>query len=356
MPDIRVLTTPAEFNRLPDLEVAVWGLPARDVVSGNIVRAITLNGGVAHGAYNGDLMIGMSLALPAFRSRKRLLWSHMAGVLPEYQGQGIGFALKQAQRTWALNHGYGEMRWTFDPLQRGNAHFNLHLLGCYAETYYVDFYGKMEDAINVSAPTDRLEAVWKLKDERVTQLAAGNLPAEFRSEITTIILRNLDSVPASALPDDVLGEADLFIEILRRARELTHTQMIEWRLALRDALQLAFASGYRIIDLVERNDQVYYRLERQSGYLLYVLECSDGSLYTGIALDLNRRIAQHNSGKGAAYTRSRRPVRLLAAWSYPSKSAALKAESTFKTQSRTQKLKLVASSEHWNGGQRLTDR
>ncbi|MDX2136942.1 MAG: GNAT family N-acetyltransferase [Chloroflexota bacterium] len=355
MPDIRVLTTPAEFNHLPDIEIAVWGLPARDVVSGNIVRAITLNGGVAHGAYDGDLMIGMSLALPAFRSRKRLLWSHMAGVLPDYQGQGIGFALKQAQREWALKHGYDEMRWTFDPLQRGNAHFNLHLLGCYAETYYVDFYGQMEDAINVSAPTDRLEAVWKLKDERVKQLTAGNLPTPFRGNIERVILRNHDSAPELNL-DTTTEQANLFLEIPRRARDLPSAKMIDWRLALREAMQHAIAQGYRLVDLVERDEQVYYRLERQPGYMLYVLECSDGSLYTGIALELERRVAQHNAGKGAAYTRSRRPVRLLAAWSYPSKGAALKAELALKNQNRGYKLKLLESDAQWEGGIRQNAR
>jgi predicted GNAT superfamily acetyltransferase len=350
MPDIRVLTTPAEFNQLPDLEVAVWGLPARDVVSGNIVRAITLNGGVAHGAYVDDRMIGMSLALPAFRNRKRLLWSHMAGVLPDYQGQGIGFALKQAQREWALKHGYDEMRWTFDPLQRGNAHFNLHLLGCYAENYHVDFYGQMEDAINVSAPTDRLEAVWKLKDERVKQLAAGNLPTLYRGKIENVLLYNRVSVPTVAPLDNTVEQTNIFIEIPRRARELTHAQMIEWRLALRDMLQFALASGYRVIDLVERDDHIYYRLERQPGYLLYVLECGDGSLYTGIALDLERRIAQHNAGKGAVYTRTRRPVRLLAAWSYPGKSAALKAELALKAKTRADKLRLIEAASSWHDG------
>jgi predicted GNAT superfamily acetyltransferase len=173
MPDIRVLTTPQEFNMLPDLEIAVWGLPARDVVSGNIVRAITLNGGVAHGAFDGDRMIGMSLALVGLRGKQPILWSHMAAVIPGLQGQGIGFAIKQAQRDWALVHGFEAMHWTFDPLQRGNAHFNLHLLGATSETYHVDFYGAMADAINVSAPTDRLEATWKLKDTRVKQLAAS---------------------------------------------------------------------------------------------------------------------------------------------------------------------------------------
>jgi putative endonuclease len=63
---------------------------------------------------------------------------------------------------------------------------------------------------------------------------------------------------------------------------------------------------------------------------LYVLECSDGSLYTGIALDVARRYVQHCRGKAAAYTRSRPPVRLVGAIAAGSRSSALKLEHGFK--------------------------
>jgi predicted GNAT superfamily acetyltransferase len=342
MPDIRVLTDPADYNQIPDLEIAVWGLPAKDVVSGNIIRAITLNGGVAHGAFDGGRMIGMALALVGLRGRKVILWSHMAAVLPELQGQGIGFALKQAQRDWALKQGYDEMRWTFDPIQRGNAHFNLHLLGSTSDIYHIDFYGSMADAINVSAPTDRLEAVWKLKDTRVKQLAVGDLPRDHRPSAfeASLLLRAEQDMPIAC---EVQQAPDFaYIQIPRHARTLDASMMHTWRYALRDALQSAFARGYRAIDLLEYDGGVFYVLERQSCYLLYVVECADKTLYTGIALDVQARLTQHNAGRGDAYTAARRPVRLLAAWSFPSRSAALKAEAAFKKLSRTQKSQHVS--------------
>jgi predicted GIY-YIG superfamily endonuclease len=67
-----------------------------------------------------------------------------------------------------------------------------------------------------------------------------------------------------------------------------------------------------------------------STWWLYVLECIDGSLYTGITVDLERRYAQHCRGKAAAYTRSRPPVRLLGAMAAASRSSALKLEYAFK--------------------------
>ena len=74
---------------------------------------------------------------------------------------------------------------------------------------------------------------------------------------------------------------------------------------------------------------------------MYVLECADGSLYTGITTDLERRVHEHNSGTGANFTRARRPVQLL--WSEPAadRSGALKRELEIKRFSRARKLELV---------------
>lgn len=74
----------------------------------------------------------------------------------------------------------------------------------------------------------------------------------------------------------------------------------------------------------------------------YVLECADKSLYTGYTTDLERRLATHNSGKGAKYTRGRLPVRLLYSESFISKPQALKAEAAFKKKTRQQKLDYIA--------------
>jgi putative endonuclease len=71
---------------------------------------------------------------------------------------------------------------------------------------------------------------------------------------------------------------------------------------------------------------------------LYVVECRDKTLYTGISSDVKRRITLHNTGRGAAYTAARRPVNLIAVWQFNSRSAALRAEFAFKKLSRQTKL------------------
>lgn len=83
-----------------------------------------------------------------------------------------------------------------------------------------------------------------------------------------------------------------------------------------------------------------------SAWQVYILRCADGSLYTGIARDLERRIAEHNAdnGLGASYTRSRRPVVLVYAESAADRSSASKREYAIKQLSREQKLALIAAS------------
>jgi predicted GIY-YIG superfamily endonuclease len=78
-----------------------------------------------------------------------------------------------------------------------------------------------------------------------------------------------------------------------------------------------------------------------SRWLVYLLRCSDGSLYTGVTNDLPKRLKAHAAGKASKYTRSRLPVRLAYSESQTSKSAALKREAAIKKMRRTEKDQLV---------------
>lgn len=75
-----------------------------------------------------------------------------------------------------------------------------------------------------------------------------------------------------------------------------------------------------------------------SKHFMYVVECADHSLYTGYAVDVAKRVAKHNAGTGAKYTKSRRPVQLRYAKEYPTKETAMQAEYAFKQQSRAEKM------------------
>ncbi len=85
------------------------------------------------------------------------------------------------------------------------------------------------------------------------------------------------------------------------------------------------------------------RLEgwKVKAWLVYMLRCRDGSLYTGVTNDLERRLAAHRTGKGSAYTRSRLPVRVVYREPRASRGAALRREAEIKRLPRAAKLRLV---------------
>ena len=78
-------------------------------------------------------------------------------------------------------------------------------------------------------------------------------------------------------------------------------------------------------------------------YYVYILSCADDTLYTGITVDLERRLKEHNSSKlGAKYTRGRRPVAIVHSKSFKDRAAATKEEARIKCLSRTKKLELIS--------------
>jgi len=80
-------------------------------------------------------------------------------------------------------------------------------------------------------------------------------------------------------------------------------------------------------------------------WFVYLIECVDGSVYTGVAVDVAKRFALHAAGKGARYTRSHPPARLLGSFEYPDRSGALKAEHRIKQLSPGQKRELCRSGD-----------
>ena len=76
-------------------------------------------------------------------------------------------------------------------------------------------------------------------------------------------------------------------------------------------------------------------------FFVYLVQCSDGTYYCGIAKDVGKRLAEHNKGVGAKYTRSRKPVKLVFLEREKNKGDALKREAEIKKMSRKQKQKLV---------------
>src|SRR5262249_48297926 len=130
----------------------------------DVLRGLVHAGGRVHAAFRDGQLVGAAVAVfcaPADAA----CYSLVAGVSPGAEGGGIGLALKLAQRAWALGAGAGRMRWTFDPLLRRNAWFNIARLGAVGTEYWVDFYGEVADGVN-DPETDRLAGAWGLRGPR----------------------------------------------------------------------------------------------------------------------------------------------------------------------------------------------
>jgi putative endonuclease len=85
-------------------------------------------------------------------------------------------------------------------------------------------------------------------------------------------------------------------------------------------------------------------------HYVYMVCCANGTLYTGYTIDVERRIALHNAGKGGRYTRSHRPVSLVATWTFNSKGEALRAERELKRLPREQKWRVAEQVRTLEGG------
>jgi predicted GNAT superfamily acetyltransferase len=159
---LRELRTAAELAPLPELEVRVWG-GRYEMVSVNVLVATISEGGVAIGAFDGDALVGAVYGFAT--SDPAVHHSHYLAVDVAHRRSGLGEALKQRQRSWCLERGITAMRWTYDPLQYGNAHLNLRRLGAYGISYHVDHYGSL-GGINGSLPSDRVTVRWELDGSR----------------------------------------------------------------------------------------------------------------------------------------------------------------------------------------------
>lgn len=261
MVDIRLLHNIPELEAAVDVQMGVWGFSARSVVPAAIMHVMALRGGLVLGAYDADRMIGMLLAMPARDGDAWILWSHMTGVLAPYQGRGIGAALKRFQREWALENGYRRIGWTVDPLQRGNAHFNFHLLGKDAAltscTYHVNFYGDMDDDINRGMPSDRIEAMWYIDQPC--------LHAPVDAQVPLILSAGEDLQPVSATDDAQWDASTLQVAVprnLEAIRKMSAGGVLAWRLAVREKLRDAFKRGYAIVDFASTDQSDTYILKR----------------------------------------------------------------------------------------------
>lgn len=264
--DYRPIIAVDEYEAIADLHKIIWSSDDRDIIPSHVLVAIQHAGGLVLGAFDGKRLVGFVVSFIGKRNEKLLHWSHEAGIHPDYQGRGIGSRLKWLQREIVLEAGLDYIAWTFDPLQNGNARFNVHYLGCTSDQYLLNVYGDMQDQLNQGLPSDRLEAFWWLRDPSVVKrsVAVPSVPTVSGSHIT------LAHPPAGSpmqinWPDSAVRRTTVAIpEDINALRRTEPNMALRWRLGTRDVFQRLFSEGFRISGYGLSAGRPCYILERIS--------------------------------------------------------------------------------------------
>ncbi|KRO53670.1 MAG: hypothetical protein ABR78_09275 [Acidimicrobiia bacterium BACL6 MAG-120910-bin40] len=227
--EIRVAHLPADSALIAELFDQVWGV--KSMVSPEIITASLHNGGYGSVIYIGagdeSRVVGAAFALvgkslPGCNGPN--LHSHAAGVLPEVTGKGIGAMIKRHQWDWAKANGFETITWTFDPLVRRNAHFNLIKLGATVLGYHQNFYGELDDGINAGEQSDRVLVRWNIAGVDAPQANTFVEPSK-----TAVVIET---------PADI-----------EQLRKTDRVQSDGWRTRQRAEFETARLGGLRVVGL-----------------------------------------------------------------------------------------------------------
>jgi predicted GNAT superfamily acetyltransferase len=224
--EIRTLESPDEMAEIVTVLQQVWG-SVNSIVSVELLCAVAHAGGYVAGAFESGSAVGASFAFLSRHNDAQALHSHVTGVLPGLQHQGAGRSIKNHQRRWAAARSIPWITWTFDPLVRRNAWFNIAVLGSTVTDYLPNFYGTMDDSINGADDTDRLMVAWATNDSpappavAVEPTSGESTPTGAGREIPT--------------PEDIV--------VLRRTDP---GAAAEWRTRLRREFTEAFSAGRQV--------------------------------------------------------------------------------------------------------------
>jgi predicted GNAT superfamily acetyltransferase len=278
---IKLLEKPEEMGEVEALQRTVWSGSETAVIPAHLLLGVVHNGGLALGAFVGNKLVGVCFGFPGIYPTPdgpRLKHhSHILGVLPDWNGKGIGFALKRAQWQVIRRQGIDRITWTYDPLLSRNACLNISRLGAVCNQYLRSEYGKMLDGLNLGLPSDRLQVDWWLNTKRVerrlsqhsrlvltldhyrtadamlleAQICKGGLscPPEGTSSLTGTLL-------LVEIPSDFLFLKTINLPLAR-----------DWRFYTRQVFEDAFAMGYLVTDFLHEKGRSFYVLTHEDSTL-----------------------------------------------------------------------------------------
>jgi predicted GNAT superfamily acetyltransferase len=224
---IRECITIEELDDCVRLQRDVFGLPELEISPRRHLIVSRQAGGWTLGAFTrGGRLVGFVHHLVAIDQAQKIFgYSHMMAVSSDYQNRGVGARLKWSQRERALSLGQEVIRWTWDPLQARNAHFNLNRLGVTVRQYVANFYGtdypmdpRQKAGDSVGIDSDRLFATWELRARRVIALAGNRAAPQLPTAEREV------QIPAD------------WVALSRQDRTLARAEQLRVRAAFQDVL------------------------------------------------------------------------------------------------------------------------
>ena len=198
------LTTPARYAEAAALYRGVFGYQDPEYgLNPRLLGALASNGGSVVGVLDEtDRLVAFAYGFCGTDRRGFYHYSQSAVVAAEEQGQGLGRLLKQTQREVALGHGMTRMRWTYDPFQIRNAHFNLDVLGARGRWYAPDMYGPGADRVIVEWDLTREFGAGPHEESaRLVVPAEHPDKAEIRVTFEALLGKGLAAVSCRRLPN-----------------------------------------------------------------------------------------------------------------------------------------------------------
>lgn len=249
---IRPLESRDEFLQCVALQHETWGEDFEERVPPSILQVTQRVGGVAAGAFDAEgRMVGFVFGISGVREGLPVHWSDMLAVRDGVQSRGLGRRLKAYQRAVLLEHGIEVAYWTYDPLEAGNANFNINRLAAYPVEYVPNMYGHVPGKLHAGLTTDRFIVEWQLRHPRVEAALAGTPPAESATAagapiVNTVVADGVVVPQEIELPDMALVRVEIPEDMQRVKRESMKSAW-SWRNVTQRACLHYMERGHQVL-------------------------------------------------------------------------------------------------------------